>query len=176
MMTESELVKFERGEKQIIFRGSPSQIINAAAFAKGIVTAIVVVVASWYGSTRWPIPWIAPLIVLALVVVSVGIAYLRTAFTEIIIDTERITLRQGILSKRVTSLELFRIQDLTSLHPWWQRPFNVGTIVVMTSDSNNPTWVLPGIIDAEAMRSALNRAAIALRDHKGIREVNMGRI
>jgi hypothetical protein len=54
--------------------------------------------------------------------------------------------------------------------------FNVGAIVVMTSDSNNPTWVLPGIKNAEEMRSALNQAAIALRDRKGIREVNMGRI
>jgi hypothetical protein len=32
------------------------------------------------------------------------------------------------------------------------------------------------MVDAEQMRNALNRAAIALRDHKGIREVNMGRV
>jgi membrane protein YdbS with pleckstrin-like domain len=89
---------------------------------------------------------------------------------------EEIYLRQGILNKRVTSLELFRIQDVTSIHPWWQRMFNIGAIVVLTSDSNNPTWVLPGIKNAEEMRSALNQAAIALRDRKGIRDVNMGRI
>jgi hypothetical protein len=61
-----------------------------------------------------------------------------------------------------------------SLHPWWQRVFNVGTVVILTSDSNNPRWCLPGMVNAEQMRNALNRAAIALRDDKGIREVNMG--
>jgi hypothetical protein len=65
---------------------------------------------------------------------------------------------------------------VTSLHPWWQRPFGVGTVVVMTSDSNNPVWYLPGIPNAEEMRNDLNRAAIRLRDRKGIQEVNMGRV
>jgi len=44
----------------------------------------------------------------------------------------------------------------------------------MTSDSNNPVWRLPSKRDAE-LRDELNQAAIALRDFKGIREVNMGR-
>jgi hypothetical protein len=30
--------------------------------------------------------------------------------------------------------------------------------------------------DAEQLRNELNRAAIALRDVKGVREVNMGRV
>jgi uncharacterized membrane protein YdbT with pleckstrin-like domain len=174
-MTESNLREFV-SEKRIIFNGSPSQVVNAAVFAKGVCALFVILVAYWYASGQWPVPWIAPIIAILLVIGSVGLAYLKTAFTEIITDTERITLRQGILNKRVASLELFRIQDLTSYHPWWQRFFNVGTIVVITSDSNNPVWRLPGIRDAEPMRGALNQAAIALRDRKGIREVNMGRI
>jgi hypothetical protein len=76
----------------------------------------------------------------------------------------------------VQSLELFRIQDVTSLHRWWQRPFGIGTVIVLTSDSNNPQWHLPGMRNAEQLRDELNIAAIALRDAKGIREVNMGRV
>jgi uncharacterized membrane protein YdbT with pleckstrin-like domain len=174
-MTESNLVTFTT-EKSIIFDGSPSQVVNMAAFAKGVFALMVILGAYLYSLGRWPVPWIVPIIAILLVVCGVGLAYLKTAFTQIIIDTERITVREGILNKRITSLELFRIQDLTSLHPWWQRLFNVGTIVVMTSDSNNPVWHLPGMVDAEAMRAALNQAAIALRERKGIREVNMGRI
>jgi hypothetical protein len=54
--------------------------------------------------------------------------------------------------------------------------FGIGAVVVMTSDSNNPVWRLPGMKGAEQLRSELNRAAIALRDVKGVRELNMGRI
>lgn len=161
----------------IIFKGSPSQVVNAAAILRGVLAIVAILAATLYASgQRWSFPWGVPLIAVLLVLAAVGVACLRTAFTELIIDAERITLRQGILNKRISSLELFRIQDLTSYHPWWQRAFNVGTIVVMTSDSNNPVWRLNGIVDAEAMRAALNRAAIALRDRKGIREVNMGRV
>ncbi|MGI4861609.1 MAG: PH domain-containing protein [Janthinobacterium lividum] len=161
----------------IIFKGSPSQVVNAAAILRGVLAIVAILAATLYASgQRWSFPWGVPSIAVLLVLAAVGVACLRTAFTELIIDAERITLRQGILNKRISSLELFRIQDLTSYHPWWQRAFNVGTIVVMTSDSNNPVWRLNGIVDAEAMRAALNRAAIALRDRKGIREVNMGRV
>jgi uncharacterized membrane protein YdbT with pleckstrin-like domain len=174
-MTESNLV-LPAEKPRVIFHGAPSQVINLSACAKGLIAVFAIIAGLTYAIGRWPIAWPVALIALALVVISVASPMLQTAFTEVIVDTERITLRRGILNKRVTSLELFRIQDLTSIHPWWQRFFNVGTIVVMTSDSNNPTWVLQGIADAEQMRGALNQAAIALRDRKGIREVNMGRI
>ncbi|MFT4439097.1 hypothetical protein [Caballeronia sp. 15715] len=65
---------------------------------------------------------------------------------------------------------------MTSVHPWWQRMFGIGAVVVMTSDSNNPVWRLPRMKEAEQLHNELNRAAIALRDVKGVREVNMGRI
>ncbi|MCY0386811.1 PH domain-containing protein [Robbsia sp. Bb-Pol-6] len=176
-MTQLDLMANDAAAQTIIFKGAPSQVVNAAAIFKGVAAIVVILAATLYASgQRWQVPWAIPVIAVLVVMAGVGIACLRTAFTEIIIDTERITLRQGIFNKRISSLELFRIQDLTSYHPWWQRAFNVGTIVVMTSDSNNPVWRLNGIVDAEAMRAALNHAAIALRDRKGIREVNMGRV
>ncbi|MEM5389783.1 PH domain-containing protein [Paraburkholderia phymatum] len=161
--------------EEIIFRGTPSLVVNLPAYLKGVVGAIIVFAAYLYAATRWPVPWYAPLIALVLIAVGVVLAYLRTACTKSL-STARITCRQGIFSRRVESLELFRIQDVTSLHPWWQRPFGIGTVVVLTSDSNNPHWRLLGMRDAEQLRDSLNRAAIALRDTKGIREVNMGRI
>ena len=35
-----------------------------------------------------------------------------TAYTRIVIDDERLTWRAGILTRRVTSVELFRIQNV----------------------------------------------------------------
>lgn len=176
-MTQPGLITHDGTAPTIIFKGNPSQVVNAAAIFKGVAAIVVILAATLYASGQhWPLPWGVPLAAVLLVMAIVSFACLRTAFTEIVIDTERITLRQGILNKRISSLELFRIQDLTSYHPWWQRAFNVGTLVVMTSDSNNPVWRLDGIVDAETMRAALNQAAIALRERKGIREVNMGRV
>jgi uncharacterized membrane protein YdbT with pleckstrin-like domain len=109
----------------VIFSGTPSQVVNLPIYIKGAVSAIVVFAAYLHALTHWPVSWFAPVVALMAIAVGVVVAYLRTAFTEIIIDTARITRRQGILSRRVQSLELFRIQDVTSLHPWWQRPFGI---------------------------------------------------
>lgn len=162
--------------REVIFSGTPSQVVNLPAFIRWLFAAAVIVAGYVFALNRWPVPWFAPAIALLLVGTSMLLVYLQTAFTEFIVDTERITCRQGILNRRVSSIELFRIQDVTSVHPWWQRLFGIGAVVVMTSDSNNPVWRLPGMKDAERLRDELNRAAIALRDVKGIREVNMGRV
>jgi uncharacterized membrane protein YdbT with pleckstrin-like domain len=160
----------------VIFEGTPSQIINLPAFMKGAIAVIVVYAGYAYATTRWPVPWFLPALAVAFVLGGVGLAYLQVKFTEFVIDAERITCRKGILSRTVQSVELFRIQDVRSIHPWWQRLFDIGAVVVMTSDSNNPVWRLPGMKHAEQLRNELNRAAIALRDTKGVREVNMGRV
>ncbi len=160
----------------VIFQGGPSQLINLPAFVKGALALIVIAVADHYINSIQPIPGFVPLILFALVLVGLIVAYLQVKFTEFIIDAERITLRKGILNRTVQSVELYRIQDVTSLHPWWQRMFGIGAVIVMTSDTNNPVWRLPGMQDAEQLRNELNKAAIALREVKGVREVNMGRV
>jgi membrane protein YdbS with pleckstrin-like domain len=160
----------------VIFSGTPSQIVNLATYLKSLVAAAIVIAGYRYALTRMPVPWYVPAVLLFIIVAGATIAYLRTAFTRVTIDTARITCRQGILNKRVESLELFRVQDVTSLHPWWQRPFGIGTVIVLTSDSHSPHWRLTGMCDAEQLQHALNIASIALRDAEGIREVNMGRI
>jgi len=160
----------------VIFQGTPSQLINLPAFIKGAVAILAIGIGFGYASTQWPVPWFIPGLAVLLVLGGIGLAYLQVKFTEFEIDAERITCRKGILNRTVQSVELFRIQDVTSVHPWWQRIFGIGAVVVMTSDSNNPVWRLPGMKDAEQLRNELNRAAIALRDVKGVREVNMGRV
>jgi len=160
----------------VIFHGTPSQVVNLPYLLGNIgAMGLLGVVFAW-ASAKWTVSPVVLVVPAVLCLVRLALQYVETAFTEIVIDMERVTCRQGLLNRKVSSLELFRIQDVISFHPWWQRVFNVGTVVVLTSDSHNPRWHLPGMIDAEQMRSALNRASIALRDRKGIREMNMGRI
>lgn len=56
------------------------------------------------------------------------------------------------LARMAASPELFRIQEVASLHSWWQWPFGIGNVIVLTSDSNNPHRRLPGMREAEQLR------------------------
>ncbi|MFP3709704.1 PH domain-containing protein [Paraburkholderia sp. SIMBA_009] len=163
-------------EPRVIFEGSPSQVVNLPTLIGNVLAAVTLLVAGQFASVRWHVTPLVGVVPALLLILRALFACLQTAFIEIRIDTERITYREGILNKEVSSVELFRIQHVTSFHPWWERPFGVGTVVVATSDSDAPRWRLAGLPDAEALRADLNRAAIALRDRKGFREVNMGRV
>ncbi|GJH08468.1 hypothetical protein CBA19CS11_06540 [Caballeronia novacaledonica] len=66
------------------------QVVNLPAFIKCFVVAVLIVAGYVFALNHGPVPWFA----LALLLVgglSVLLVYLQTAFTEIIIDTERIS-------------------------------------------------------------------------------------
>ena len=108
--------------------------------------------------------------------VAAALRAATTAYTEIVIDSVRLTYRTGILTRRVASVEMYRVQNVECVSDWWERLLGFGTLVVESSDVNHPRWILRGMNNVESLREWMNQAAIARRDAKGIREVNMGRV
>jgi uncharacterized membrane protein YdbT with pleckstrin-like domain len=128
---------FRSADAPVIFRGAPSQVVNLLRLVKGGSFVVAVgAITAWLGLPSW-------VTAAALIVIAgwLAIDVLQVAFTEITIDTERVTARQGILSRRTTSVELFRVQDVEAVQPWWQRPFGIGTVVLHSSDAAFPAGV-----------------------------------
>lgn len=114
---------------------------------------------------------VAVLMVLAL---NLVIRIVQLLSCRIEIDEARIRVSAGLVVREVCSLELFRIQNVWSVTRWWQAPFDVGDIVIETSDARHPVWRLTGMRDPQALRDALNVAALELRRTRGVSEVNFG--
>ena len=51
----------------------------------------------------------------------------------------------GIFSRKISELELLRVDDLTVTQSLFQRIFDVGVVTLMTSDSSDPALVITGI-------------------------------
>lgn len=143
---------------QVIFKGAPSQIINIPALLKG--SAVIAVIFGIHLCTAgyFPFQWQLLLAQIVAVMVGVGLPVVKTAFTEIVVDTERITWTQGILHRRVYSLELARIQHISLVHPWWQGKLGTGSIILMTDEPAHPVRRLPGIRHADQLRKRLEEA------------------
>lgn len=144
---------------QVIFNGTPSQVINIPAFFKGSMVLALISVIHIYASERIPFQthlWLAQTVA---VLVGAGLSVLKTASTKITVDTEQIIWEQGMLWRRIASLPLSRIQAVETLQPWWQRPFGTGSVVIVTDDLRRPLRHLPGIRNAEQLRSALGKAS-----------------
>jgi membrane protein YdbS with pleckstrin-like domain len=159
------------------FLGSPSWAVNLPFYLKGTLALIVGSVVVWE-SAAWPtlIPFLFLMAVTVGINIAIGLRAATTAQTKIVIDSVRMTMRYGILSRRVASVEMYRVQNVECVSSWWERLMGFGTLVVESSDVNHPRWTLRGMPDVEALREWMNLAAIARRDAKGIREVNMGRV
>jgi membrane protein YdbS with pleckstrin-like domain len=158
-------------------QGSPSWAINLPFYLKCALALIIGLGIVWK-SAAWP-TLISFFILMAGTVgiaIAVGIRAASTAQTQIVIDSVRMTVRYGIVSRRVASVEMYRVQNVECVSSWWERPMGFGTLVVESSDVNHSRWTLRGMPDVEALREWMNLAAIARRDAKGIREVNMGRV
>jgi membrane protein YdbS with pleckstrin-like domain len=159
------------------FHGSPSWAVNLPFYLQCALALTVGLVLVWE-SAAWPtlIPLLALMVATLGIAVAIGLRAATTAQTHIVIDSVRMTMRYGILSRRVASVELYRVQNVECLISWWERLMGFGTLIVESSDVNHPRWTLRGMPDVEALREWMNLAAIARRDAKGIREVNMGRV
>lgn len=140
---------------EVIFNGAPSQVINLPALLKGSAVILIVAIIHVCAAPYFPLQWRLVLVQSLAVLVGVGLPFLKTASTEIVIDSKRITWSQGLVHKRVSHLDLARIRHITVIYPWWQRIFGTGTIVLETDDARHRERRLPGIRQADRLSERL---------------------
>jgi membrane protein YdbS with pleckstrin-like domain len=113
----------------------------------------------WYLSTQSPkFQTVAALGIPAaflLAGLAAGYYYLRAKRTHMIIRPLRIDVEKGILSKNITSLELFRIQDIALQQGLIPRILGFGTVKLTTNDADSPELVLYQIPHAREVRHYL---------------------
>lgn len=143
---------------QVIFSGAPSQACNLPALLKGGFVISMIGGIHLCTSHSFPLQWNVLLAQAGAVLIGVGLPFVKTAFTRITIDTARITWTQGILHRRVSTLELSRIQSITSINPWWLRLFGTGSIILTTNDAAHPVRRLPAISNANQLCKRLDKA------------------
>jgi hypothetical protein len=148
---------------QVIFKGAPSQIINIPALLKGSVVIALIFGIHLCTAGYFAFQWQLLVAQIVAVMIGVGLPFMKTAFTEIVVDTERITWTQGILRRRVYGLELARIQHISAIHPWWQGALGTGSIILLTDDPAHPVQRLPGIRHADQLRMQLEEAVARLQ-------------
>ena len=121
-------------EEELVWTGSPSQILNLPTYLIcGVLFWLVVpvFVAIW----KWLV--------------------LRNVRYEL--TSERLKVRQGVLNKRLDELELYRVRDYNIEQPFWLRIFSLASITLRTSDTTHPVIVLRAIRDGEHVRELIRK-------------------
>jgi len=107
-----------------------------------------------------------------LVVVTVGIAYLvlwlKSLSTKYQITNQRIRIEHGVLSTIKENVELFRIDDFDLHKPLGMRLVGHSLLHLRSSDPDQPTVIIYGIPNLEALADTLRECALRERKRRRI--------
>ena len=140
----------EAPTEELVWRGSPSQIVNLPVFVVCFVFCWLVVpifIALW----KW--------------LVVRNIRYELTS--------ERIKLREGVLNKHLNEVELYRARDYRAEQPIYLRVFSLGNVIIGTTDASHPVVVLRAVRDVEHVLELVRRHVEDCRVRKNVRALDL---
>lgn len=164
-------------------RAKAGQVIPVRASAYQIIPtimqawlALLVLVAGMGSAVKQHVnvPWQVPAAVVAVILARVMWKMMVVLSCRGTIDSARITLRRGVFNRYVHSVELARIQNVSSYQSWWQRLCGIGTVIIDSTDSRCPRVFLTGVGDPHGLRERLLRAGLATRHFHGTTETFVG--
>lgn len=115
---------------------------------------------------------------LLLAVLTLGLAalvmWLHTRSTHYKITTQRLVVEQGIFSKRMEQIDLYRIVDYVVERPFLQRMMGTGNLVLETLDKTTPEIRIEGIkTDVVALYERLRYCTEQEKKRRGVRVLDI---
>jgi uncharacterized membrane protein YdbT with pleckstrin-like domain len=110
-------------------------------------------------------------------ILTVGLALLvflwRSKSRSYRITTQRIVVEQGIFSKKMDQIDLYRINDYVVERPFGQRLLGTGNLVLEALDKTTPELRLEGLkTDVVALYEQLRKATEAEKRRRGVRLID----
>lgn len=158
-------------EETPVWYGTPSQWTNFGVYVVCLLLAAGVIAAYFLVNPATP----EPLILLGLIVpVLWGLGrWIGTSCHRYEITSERIKITTGLLSRRSSELELYRVRDYSVIEPFWLRLVGCGHIVLATSDRTNPQVVLHAVPHAARLKDQIRAHTEQMRQRRGVRDLEI---
>jgi uncharacterized membrane protein YdbT with pleckstrin-like domain len=132
--------------EETLWSGTSSQVKNLGAF---LLCLLVI-----------PIPWAI-------------YRWLAVKTTTYRLTSERLITERGILNKTTDTLELYRVRDMQTTAPFFQRLFGLQTIHLLTADTSTPSVVLDFIPASLALPDKFRAQVEACRMNKRVRTLDV---
>lgn len=156
-------------EETLLWRGTPSQWTHFGTYLVCLLLGVGIVAAYLMPSQHQPLI----LAGLALPLLWGFGRWLTTRFHVYEVTSERIKVSTGILSRRTTELELYRVRDYTVVQPFWIRLVGCGNVVLETSDRSNPHVVLRAVPQPAALKDQIRTHTERMRQRRGVRDIEI---
>jgi len=122
----------------------------------------------------WPVAWIGGWLLLPILIGGVLLAsvWLRTKSSRWKLTSLRIEAERGWISRRVDTLELWRVRDVEFRQSLVDRLVGISRIVVTAHDGRLPTMEIRGIPGDRSVYDRLMTAVMQARNQRGVVNFN----
>ncbi|MCR6481005.1 PH domain-containing protein [Variovorax sp. ZS18.2.2] len=136
----------DAAETTLLWSSSEGQVSNATAF-------ILAVLLCW----------------LVLPVIYAAYRCLRTSFHRYELTDQRLIERSGILVKRIETLELYRVKDISVDSTLAQSLFGRGQVILQTTDSTSPQLLIQAVAGPDQVSQLIRNQVERCRIARGVR-------
>ena len=117
---------------------------------------------------------------LLITILTVGLAgiyfWMRTLGKRYRITSQRVVVENGVFSKRMDQIDLYRVVDFAVERSFGQRIMGTGTLVLEAMDKTTPELRIEGIrADVNALYERLRAAAEVEKQRRGVRLMDVER-
>ena len=165
-------------KERIIWEGSPSQIINLGSYIKCLLIFIVIWIIFHLSDLMprnfkpFPEDYALFQLFYILPVLIASWKWLKVKCIKYKITNERITITQGVFTRTIQEVELYRVKDTITVQPFFLRLFYLGSVILITSDRSTANIIILAVHEAENLRKKLRDLTEIRRDKKGVKEMD----
>ena len=98
--------------------------------------------------------------------------YLKVKNTKYILTENILEIEEGVLNKKSTPIELYRVKDFRVYEPLLMRIFGLGNLEIITSDKTLSDLMLHAIKNPKSVKDGIRDIVEKRRDEKGVKEVD----
>lgn len=85
------------------------------------------------------------------------------------LTTQRLRITKGLFGRSMEEIDLVRVRETKVTQNLGERSFNVGDVLIFTSDPTNPEYKLENVRDPMEVRETLRAAYLAEQKRRGLR-------
>ena len=137
-----------------MFEGHPSWRALLSFYIGGVVAAAVIAVIVALAASVG-VAVVVGVVLVALVLVG---GFVRRMATTYMVSSQRLYIRQGILSKHVQQTRIDRVQNVNADQRLRDRVLRVGTVDFDTAGTDDSEFAFLGVAGPEAVVQAVDRA------------------
>jgi membrane protein YdbS with pleckstrin-like domain len=153
-----------RGEFGLLFK------CIAAAAVMGALAVLPNIVGWISAPTLWPLPFAL------IAVVALFLPLLLVKKNKYRISNYRINHEQGLLNKRIDTVELWHVNDVRLDMSIIDRMLGVGTISVHSDDRTTPVLLLRSLPQPRKLWDQINQRVTAVKRQRGVLKLDSGHV